>query len=117
MATQRPDMIIDVIRNLDGGIAMERLSAQLQECVQASVDEHKVSEVTVKIKLKPGPGGQMHLTWSSSNKLPQPESATTVLWSTPENHLVTTDPHQRKLPFREVEDTEREVVDVENPHA
>lgn len=98
----RPDLFQHVLNNLNGGAGI-KLSERLNECVKATQDTGKATELTLTIKIKADrSGGQYLIDHKISQKLPEAESPTTIMWATPEGNLLNENPHQRRLDLRPV---------------
>ncbi|WP_407715761.1 hypothetical protein ACJJWD_09400 [Comamonas testosteroni] len=67
--------------------------------MHASTETGKLSELTLKIKLKPLPGtsGQVELDTDVKSKLPQPTRGKTLMFTTPNNNLQRENPKQQTL--------------------
>ena len=100
----RQDLFQHVLNNLNGGAGI-KLSERLNECVKATQDTGKATELTLTIKVKADrSGGQYLIDHKISTKLPEAESPTTIMWATPEGNLLNENPHQRRLDLRPVGD-------------
>jgi hypothetical protein len=77
----------------------EELADTLNDMVHASTETGKLSELTLKIKLKPLPGtsGQVELDTDVKAKLPQPTRGKTLMFTTPNNNLQRENPKQQTL--------------------
>jgi len=77
----------------------EDLADALNDMVHASTETGKVSEMTLKIKLKPqgGNAGQVELDTDVKTKLPQPVRGKTLMFATPNNNLQRENPRQQTL--------------------
>ena len=77
----------------------EELCDTLNDMVHASTETGKVSELAIKIKMKPvaGNSGQMELDTDVKAKLPQPTKGKTIMFATPDNNLQRENPKQQTL--------------------
>lgn len=77
----------------------DELADALNDMVHASTETGKVSELTLKIKLKPqgGSAGQVELDSDVKTKLPQPVRGKTLMFATPNNNLQRENPRQQTL--------------------
>lgn len=77
----------------------EDLADALNDMVHASTETGKVSEMNLKIKLKPqgGSAGQVELDTDVKTKLPQPVRGKTLMFATPNNNLQRENPRQQTL--------------------
>lgn len=100
----RSDLFQHVLNNLNGG-AQSELSERLNECVKATQDTGKATELALVLKIKQDRGGGQYLIdHKISTKLPEAERPTTIMWATPEGNLLNENPHQRRLDLRPVDD-------------
>lgn len=95
----------DTINMLRYGTLNEELTKALVDLVAACTDTQKVGDLTLKLKLKPGKGGQIEVFDEIKITPPKRERASSIVFATPENNLQTEDPRQRKLDLRQVEQT------------
>lgn len=84
------------------GIAGNECSVFLERALAAAVDTGAKAEVNVKVTILPGTDNQVAITIQPSAKLPQQKLAGSIFWVDDEGKLVTSNPNQRELPFREV---------------
>ena len=77
----------------------EELADALNDMVHASTETGKVSELAIKLKMKPmaGNSGQMELDTDVKAKLPQPTRGKTIMFATPDNNLQRENPKQQTL--------------------
>lgn len=77
----------------------EELADALNDMVHASTETGKLSELAIKIKLKPmgGTSGQVELDTDVKVKLPQPTKGKTIMFATPQNNLQRENPKQQTL--------------------
>lgn len=77
----------------------EELADALNDMVHASTETGKLSELTLKIKLKPmgGNSGQVEMDTDVKTKLPQPTKGKTIMFATPHNNLQRENPKQQTL--------------------
>lgn len=95
------------------GTLAEELTAKLNELTAVCTNSEKVGELTLKLKLKPGKGGQVEVFDDVSLKLPKPDRASSIMFATPENNLQREDPRQKSIEgLRSVEETARDLRQV-----
>ena len=105
----RQDLFIHVVNNLNGG-AQNELSDRLSECVKATQDTGKATELTFTLKIKPDrAGGQYFIDHAITTKLPKHERPTTIMWADPQGNLLREDPRQRSLELRSVDQDKTEL--------
>lgn len=77
----------------------EELADALNDMVHASTETGKLSELTLKIKLKPmgGSSGQVEMDTDVKTKLPAPTKGKTIMFATPQNNLQRENPKQQTL--------------------
>ena len=77
----------------------EELAEALNDMVHASTETGKLSELTLKIKLKPmgGSSGQVEMDTDVKTKLPTPTKGKTIMFATPQNNLQRENPKQQTL--------------------
>ncbi|MDH5857772.1 hypothetical protein [Lampropedia aestuarii] len=75
------------------------LTDALNDMVHASTETGKLSELNLKIKMKPqgGTSGQVELDMDVKAKLPQPTRGKTLMFATPDNNLQRENPKQKTL--------------------
>jgi len=97
--------ILETIQSLRHGQAEVELSDALTEAVQRARDTGKKATVSISITIEPkGASGQYFLTDDIKCKLPAFAKEKTILFGTPDGNLLRDDPHQQKLPLRELDD-------------
>ena len=89
----------------------EELADALNDMVHASTETGKVSELAIKLKMKPmaGNSGQMELDTDVKAKLPQPTRGKTIMFATPDNNLQRENPKQQTLEGLRTADQEAQV--------
>ena len=77
----------------------EELADALNDMAHSSTETGKVSELALKIKLKPlgGSAGQVEVDTDVKTKLPQPARGKTLMFATPQNNLQRENPKQQTL--------------------
>lgn len=102
----RPDLFTHTINLLRRGETAEELSEKLADCVARARETGKLSELTLKIKIKPDANGrQVFITEEIKSRLPQFPREQTILFPTEQNDLQRSDPRQAELPgMRSVDD-------------
>ena len=85
------------INALRFGELHDELDKSLATLVDACSDTGKVGELTLKIKLKPGKGGQIEVIDDVKIKAPVHERGTTLMFATPEGELQREDPRQMRI--------------------
>lgn len=87
----------DTLRQIRFGELQEELTEQLNTLTKACTSSGKAGELVLKIKLKPGKGGQVEVLDDLSVKLPKPERGTSIFFATPEGNLQREDPRQMEI--------------------
>ena len=100
-ANARP--ITDTLRHLRGGVFIDEASDALQELVRKVDETGKSGTVTIVLHVKKiTRNGAMEVTDKITTKLPTEVPLTTLLFATVDGHLVTEDPHQKKLDLKPI---------------
>lgn len=107
-----PRPITDTLRLLDGGAFMDQCSDLLAETVKGVEETGKAGKLTITLDLKKA-GGAIAVRGKVTNKAPEALPDETLLWATVEGNLVTDNPAQRKLEFRDVAQGPSEMRDVQ----
>lgn len=92
-----PRPFTDTLGALRFGTLNEDLSKSLNELVQACSSTGKTGELTLKIKLKPGKGGQIEVFDDIKLNAPKEERGSSIMFATPEGNLQREDPRQMQL--------------------
>ncbi len=92
---QRP--FTDTLRQIRFGELQDELTAQLNALTKTCTQTGRAGELVLKIKLKPGKGGQVEVLDDLTVKTPKPERGTSIFFSTPEGNLQREDPRQMEL--------------------
>ena len=95
MAGKRP--FTDTLVALRWGTLHDELTDELNKLVQVCGDTGKTGELTLKLKLKPGSGGQIEVVDDLTVKSPKPTKTTSIMFATVENNLTREDPRQQSL--------------------
>lgn len=104
--------ITDTLRQLQGGLFIDRCSDMLAEAVLAVEDTGKAGKLTITLDLKKS-AGAIEIIAKVSNKVPETKPDSDLLWSTPEGNLTAQNPKQQALDLRKVEDTPRPLRNVD----
>lgn len=89
----------DSISILRHGELADELSTKLAETIAACKASGRTSEFVLKLKIKPGKGGQVEVFDDVIARLPTPERSTSIVFIGPDNEsLQREDPRQRSLP-------------------
>ena len=92
-----PKPFTETIGALRYGTLNEDLSKALHELTQKCVDTCKSGELTLKIKLKPGSGGQVEVFDDIVVKAPKEPKGSSIMFATVEGHLQRQDPRQMQI--------------------
>ena len=92
-----PRPFTDTLGALRFGTLNDDLSTELNKLVQACSSTGKVGELTLKIKLKPGKGGQIEVFDEIKLNAPKEERGSSIMFATPEGNLQREDPRQMQL--------------------
>lgn len=96
----------DVLRDINDGEFANELTEALADLILACSSTGKAGEISVKLELKPakGSGAVMSIEHDYIVKAPEFDRPQQFFFITNGNTLVTENPHQQGLPFREVVD-------------
>lgn len=87
----------DTLAQLRFGTLTEDLTAKLHELTQKCTETGRSGEITLKLQLKPGKGGQIEVFDDIKLKLPKEERGSSIMFATPEGNLQREDPRQMSL--------------------
>lgn len=87
----------DTLNTLRWGTLNDDLSKALNELTQKCSDTGKVGELTLKLKLKPGSGGQVEVFDDIIIKAPKEQKGSSIMFATVENNLQREDPRQLSI--------------------
>lgn len=87
----------DTIVALRYGTLNEDLTKALHELVVKCDATGKKGELTLKLTLKPGKGGQIEIIDDITVKAPKEEKATSIMFATVEGNLMREDPRQLQI--------------------
>jgi len=87
----------DTLNALRFGTLNDDLSTALNDLVTACSNTGKVGELTLKIKLKPGKGGQIEVFDDIKVNAPKEERGSSIMFATPEGNLQREDPRQLQI--------------------
>ena len=106
-------LFTDVMRDLRFGEALDELSEQFNQLVQAVENTGRAGEMTFTVKLKPSTAGAIEVTDQIKVKLPPTQKGSSLFFATPEGNLVRNDPRQKEIPgLKEVERSNQPVKEV-----
>lgn len=97
----------DTARDIRRGQFLEDAADELQRVIAAVEETGKPAKLTIEIAIKPAGGklqGAVILSDKIKAKLPELPAGDTILFVTPENNLVATDPRQKPLDLKTVSD-------------
>ena len=104
--------ITDTLRQLQGGQFIDECSEQLAALVKGVDETGKAGKLTITLALKKS-SGAIEIAASVTNKTPEPQPDTDLLWPTVEGNLTVDNPNQRKLDLRSVEDGPKAIKSVD----
>jgi hypothetical protein len=87
----------DTLNALRFGTLNDDLTNGLNELVEKCSSTGKVGELTLKIKLKPGKGGQIEVFDDIKLNAPKEERGSSIMFVSPEGNLQREDPRQMQL--------------------
>lgn len=92
---QRP--FTDTLVSLRFGTLNDDLTEALNTLVHVCSSTGRSGELTLKLKLKPGKGGQIEIADDVIVKSPKEEKGTSIMFATPDGNLTREDPRQLQL--------------------
>lgn len=97
-------LFFDTVRDLRRGNFIDECDAQLHQVVAAVEDTHKSCKLLIEITIKPASKGAGTVIISDKVivTLPKLEAGETIMFVTPENRLVLSNPRQADLPLKSV---------------
>lgn len=87
----------DTLNQLRFGTLTEDLTAKLHELTQKCAETGRAGDLTLKLTLKPGKGGQIEVFDDIKLKLPKEERGSSIMFATPEGNLTREDPRQLQI--------------------
>jgi hypothetical protein len=93
-----PKTFLQTIADLEWGHFQDECTEKMREAIMSVARLEKGAELTLKLKMKPGAGGQVEIEADVSSKLPKPKKGTSLMFISPEFNLVRNDPRQQALP-------------------
>ena len=87
----------DTLNALRFGTLTDDLTKALNELTQKVAETHKSGELTLKLSLKPGKGGQIEVFDDIKVKAPKEERGSSIMFATPEGNLMREDPRQMQI--------------------
>jgi hypothetical protein len=79
------------------GTLHDDLTLELNALVAKVASSMKAGELTLKLKLKPGKGGQIEIVDDIAIKAPKEEKGTSIMFATPDGNLTREDPRQMQI--------------------
>lgn len=105
-----PKTFAQLLDALRFGTLGDELDKDMKKLVEACTSTGRAGELTLKVKLKPGKGGQLEVIDDYAVKMPKAEKGTTLMYATPEGNLTRNDPRQLELTgLRTVDSTSGEL--------
>jgi hypothetical protein len=101
------------IREFKAGHLDATLTAKLQELVESVGRYQQKGKLTVEITLKPKDEGEVLTSVKFKMKAPERDTMDSIMFATPENNLVDTNPNQPELferPVASVKDRPASIV-------
>lgn len=87
----------DTLNALRFGTLTEDLTKALNELTQKVADTGRSGDLTLKLSLKPGKGGQIEVFDDIKVKAPKEERGSSIMFATPEGNLMREDPRQLQI--------------------
>lgn len=87
----------EFINSFKAGHLDAALTKQLTELVEAVAVNQRVGSLTLAVKLTPKNDGEMHTSVKFTTKKPERDSMDSILYATPDNALINSNPNQPEL--------------------
>lgn len=97
------------IGTLNGGVFGHTVGEKFKEMLAAVEATGKSGKLTITVDATKTTGGMVALVAKATNKTPEPKPDADVRWVTEDGDLTHTNPKQRSLELRAVEETSRQV--------
>lgn len=99
----REDLAIHTVKMLRHGDFQNELTEAISECVKASEENGKASEVTVKLKFQVK-RGQVMISDTVASKPAKPDNPATIAFNDVHGNLSRTDPRQQSMDLKSVDE-------------
>lgn len=108
METIRKNLFTHTLGHLEYGKANDDVDLALHQCIEASKQTGKVSEVTLKLTCKPSESGfQVFITSDIKTKLPKLPKEPTIFFPTEDGDLKRNNPRQNTIPGMKIAEDDR----------
>lgn len=104
--------LTDVLRDLEGGRLLGDVTAALYKVVNAVMMTKKAGNLKISLEITPT-GRSVMVTGKYTEKVPEDDRQATTFFVDEHGGLTRNDPQQQKLPFRDVNDVQRPLREVE----
>jgi hypothetical protein len=104
----------DTAKDIRRGGFLEDCADELQKVVASVDNTGKAAKLVIELTIKPASKGQGAFVVSDkvTAKLPQMPVGETIMFGTPENNLVASDPRQKEMSFKSVDTGTGELKNV-----
>ena len=106
----------DFLKDFKAGHLNDTLTKKLQDVVEAVEHHQKPGKLTLEFTLTPKRDGEIHTTAKFKTKTPERDTMEQILYATPDNNLIASDPKQPEMfpaaPVREAGAAPRQVKPV-----
>jgi hypothetical protein len=107
-----PRPITDTLRLLQGGTFLDQCSDKLADLVRGVEETGKAGKLTITLELKKV-GAALSVLAKVTDKTPEEPADADLFYPTAEGNLSVSNPNQRSLDLRGVEDAPREVRSID----
>lgn len=105
--------LLEALAQIRKGKCLTEAQQKLQEVVKTCRATGKAGELTIKLKVKPGAHGEMHVTGTSDGKVPKADVTASLFYDDENGALLRDDPKQIALELEAAQnDAERERISV-----
>lgn len=102
----------EFIQDFRGGHLDNMLTTQFQSVNEAVNELYEKGVITLKITIDPSRDGQMNIQTKITAKKPSNDTLEAIMFITPENNLISSDPKQPELFVKEVKGKENFVKQI-----
>lgn len=92
-----PKPFPDTLNSMRYGTLVDDLTKAMTELTAKCADTGRAGELTLKLVLKPGKGGQIEVFDEIKVKTPKEEKGSSIFFATPDGNLTRDDPKQLSI--------------------
>lgn len=108
--TIRKNLFTHALGHLEYGRTNDEIDLKLNDCIQASKETGKSSEITIKLTIKPSQSGQqIFMVADIKAKIPKFPREQTIFFPTEDSDLKRNDPRQNTVPGMKIAEDDKPV--------